>query len=78
MVIDFLLCVPNCGKVTGGLIRTVEMRVGDNKKAPQSQQDMELYYSLSGSGGRTRTGMTLRSADFESAVSTISPLRQRR
>ncbi len=28
-----------------------------------------------GSGGRTRTGMFLRSADFESAVSTISPLR---
>ncbi len=31
---------------------------------------------LLGTGGRTRTGMFLRTADFESAVSTISPLRR--
>ena len=35
-----------------------------------------MYLLVVGSGGRTRTGMRLPSADFESAVSTISPLRQ--
>ena len=39
-----------------------------------ASDDAELLY---GTRGRTRTGMRLPSADFESAVSTISPLWQK-
>ena len=46
-----------------------------NKKASPEKPVKPLF--IYGTEGRTRTNMSLRSADFESAVSTISPLRHR-
>ena len=51
-----------------------KMAVHLMKKEKASREIPVKPLLIVGTRGRTRTGMTLQSADFESAVSTISPL----